>query len=68
MKIVIDRDQPPNLAGALPVDLEQHVVPGRHLVREPVRRGRVPVAVDVGVLEELAAALRAWKSASSTNR
>ena len=51
------RDQPAHLLRALPVDFQQHVVAARDLIGEPRRGRRIPVAVDVGVLEELAVGL-----------
>ena len=58
--------QAAHLRGALPVDLEQHVVARRDLRGEPGGRRRVPVAVDERVLEELAVVLERDERASST--
>src|SRR5689334_14342233 len=48
------RDQAAHLGRALPVDFQQDVLTRCDLLVEPARRGRVPVAVDVRVLEKFA--------------
>ena len=61
------RDQPANLRGALPVDLQHDVLARGNLPGEPGARRRIPVAVHLCVFEELAlVCLRAMNAGSST--
>ena len=42
-----------HLCRTLPIDLQQYVVSGLHFAAQPGRRGRIPIAMDVRVLEKL---------------
>jgi hypothetical protein len=55
-----------HLLRTLPVDLQQDVAAGRHLLDDPAPRGAVVIAVHLGALEEVAPSRMARKAGTST--